>query len=177
MAARADLARHLAQEPLRSTYALVSSDALLLSDAIAELRRRAVTVAPDFNVDELEANAGMDRILAAARTLPMMAPTRWVHVRDISRLPAKEHPALTAYLAAPASSTVLVLSAPKLDGRTKLAQALNKSGALFNLEPPRPAELPGWIIERAKRAGYGIQGDAAALLADLIGGELGILAA
>jgi DNA polymerase-3 subunit delta len=176
MAARTDFAAHLKREPLRAVYVLVGADPLLLSDAVAELRRRVLTAAADFNSDELDAAAGAERLLGAARTLPMMAQRRWVLGRDLTKLPAKDHGALMAYVAAPVDTSVLVLTATKLDGRTKLAQALGKAGALFSLEPPRPGELPGWVQERARRAGYSLQQEAAVLLAELIGGELGVLA-
>src|SRR5206468_2852193 len=71
MAARSDWARHLKSEPLRPVYALVSADALLLSEALQALRGRVLTAAADFNSDELDASTGAHRILGTARTLPM----------------------------------------------------------------------------------------------------------
>lgn len=178
MAARHDFDRHVAKQPRLPVYAIISQDPLLRREAVQALKAQVLTVAPDFNRDEIDAAAGQgERIVGAARMLPMMAPTRWVQVNDIDKLPAKEHPQLIAYLQAPVSSTVLCVQAPKLDQRTKLAQALSKSGALFVLEPPRQSDLPQWLQGRAKAAGYSIEPEAATLLCDLIGAELGNLMA
>jgi DNA polymerase-3 subunit delta len=168
--------RDVAHGPLRPVYALVSREALLVDDAVAQLRARVAGPQADFNSDEIDlAHGGIERLLGVAQTLPMMAERRWVRGRALHRLPAKEHAALMAYIKAPCPSTVLVLTAEKLDGRTKLVQALNRAGAVLTLEPPRPSQLPQWIRDRARSMTIDIEPEAATLLAELIGPELGIL--
>ena len=174
MAARHDWERHGKSEAPLPVYALLGSSSLLVSEAVSQLRNRVVQTARDFNSDELQAGS-VDAALGAARTLPMMAPKRWVHVAQAQRLTAKEHAPLADYLKKPNPTTVLCLSGEKIDQRTKLGQALSKSGALFAFEPPRPSELPAWIGRRATAQGQRIEPEAASLLADLIGGELGNL--
>jgi DNA polymerase-3 subunit delta len=157
-------------------YALVSTEPILLTEAIATLRARALTQAPDFNRDEFRAGeTPVERVLEAATTLPMMAPTRWVHFFDIHKLKAKEHPPIISYLEKPSPTTVLCLSGNKIDGRTKLGQKLLSASALFSLEPPRPQDLPVWLERRARHRKLTIEPDAAQLLADLIGSDLGAL--
>lgn len=176
MAPRSDWVRHLEKEARLPVYVLLSSEPLLLTEAITALRQRVLTHAPDFNRDELGgARVTGAQIVAAANTLPMLATHRWVHVSEANKLATAEHAALIAYLAKPSASTVLCLSADKLDGRLKLGQALNRANVVFTLEPPRAAELPAWIGRRATQAGYTLHHDAATLLADLIGTELGTL--
>jgi len=139
------------------------------------MRSKLLTAAPDFNRDELQANDGASRIIQACETLPMMAPRRWVHVADVHKISAKEFPALINYIASPSPTTTLCLSGDKLDTRKKLGKALSKAGFVFLLEPPKPKEIPGWLHKRARHHGYELHDDAAGLLADLIGADLGSL--
>ncbi len=177
MAARDDLKAHLQQQqkPL-SVYALTSSEPVLLGEAIAALRSRALGGNADFNRDEFRAGeTPIERVVDAASTLPMMAPSRWVLLTDLHKLKAKEHGPLIAYLDRPSPKTVLCLAGEKLDQRTKLAIKLNSLGALFALEPPRPYEIGDWIRRRAQQRKLSIDADAAQLLGDLIGVDLGAL--
>jgi DNA polymerase III subunit delta len=174
MPARRDLDRHLEREELLSVYAIVSAEPLLVAEAIHLLRSRVLTQAPDFNRDEFRAGeVPTERVVDAATTLPMMASCRWVLMRDVQRLKAKDQAPLVAYLDKPAKTSVLCLSGSELDQRTKLGQRLASMHALFVLEPPRPSELPAWIDRRARARSLAIEPDASRLLADLLGADLG----
>lgn len=176
MAARKDLDRHLEREELLPVYALASSEALLRTEAVDALRARALTRAADFNRDEFRVGeVTVDKVVAAARTMPMMAPRRWVHLADVHKLRADDQDSLLTYLEAPASATTLCLSGEKVDLRTKLGARLSKANALFVIEPPRQQHLAAWITQRAQRRSIRIEADAARLLADLVGVDVGPL--
>lgn len=166
--------RHLERETIRPAYALVGSSPTLVQEAIDALRSKVLSQAPDFNRDELKAeDADAQRILAALQTLPMMAPRRWVHVSNLQKLKSDSQEALAAYLKQPAPSSVLVLSGAKIDGRRKLGAALKKAKSVFTFEAPKPWELTDFIEERAHTKGYEIDRDAAELLSDVLGIEVG----
>ena len=175
MAVRKDLANHLRKEEPLPVYAVLSEDSFLRTEAVNHMRSKLLTAAPDFNRDELRSTDGSARIVQAAETLPMMAPRRWVHVADIHKLSAKEFPALISYIGSPSASTTLCLSGEKLDMRKKLGQALSKAGYAFILEAPKPKELPAWLQKRARHHRYDLHDDAASLITDLIGANLGSL--
>lgn len=176
MPARKDLDQHLDQQQLLDVYAIISSEPLLVNAAVRRLRERAVTAAPDFNQDSFRAGeVEIQRVLEAASTLPMMAPTRWVHLKDIHKLKSPEQEALLAYLDAPSTRTVFCLSGEKLNQNSKLGRRLSRANALFVIEPPKQRQLGHWIQKRAKTKGYLIETPAAELLAALIGTDLGSL--
>jgi DNA polymerase-3 subunit delta len=176
MPPRKDFARHLQNQDPLPVYALVSSEPILLAEAVAALRGRVLGRASDFNRDEFRAGEQpVERVLEAATTLPMMAAQRWVLLTDLHKLKANDHPAVISYLDRPSPSTVLCLAGAKLDQRTKLGQKLLSATALFALEPPRPQDLPHWLESRARRRGIAVAPDAAQLLADLLGADLGAL--
>ena len=174
MPARSDFDTYLAKEAASPVVALVGTDTLLVGDAIDALRATILTAAADFNRDELRAGeATIERAVGAARTLPMMAPCRWVHLSNIDKLKSDAQATLLAYVEAPSPTTVLCLSGEKIDQRTKLGAKLAKSGMLFVFTPPRQNDVAGWITRRAARHRTRIESDAAQLLADLLGTELG----
>jgi len=169
-----DFERHLGQGKLLPVYALVGTERLLVSEGVQALREKVLTKAADFNRDELVGGeTPIERVVAAAGTLPMMAPRRWVHVAELQAIKAKDVEPLLGYLERPSPSTVLCLSGEKVDQRTKLGQALARSGGLFVFEAPRQQDVPAFIEQRARRRGVTIDPDAAGLLADLVGADVG----
>lgn len=176
MPARHDLARHLDKENLQPIYLLISTERLLLTEATSELRGRVLTAAPDFNRDEFSAaDVPAQRAVDAAKTMPMMAPKRWVHFADIEKLKADAAGPLLAYLDQPSPTSVLCISGAKLDGRTKLGKQLGKKAAHFVMEPPRQNELGVWLERRAAKLRYAIEPEAACLLGDMVGIDIGAL--
>ncbi len=155
---------------------LVGSESTLVHEAVTAVRAKVLTRAADFNRTEVRAGeAPIERALEAAGTMPMMAPRRYVHVADVHKLKAAEHAPVLAYLEKPSPTTVLVFSGEKLDGRTKLGQALGKKTASFSFEAPKQHELAGFVQGRARRQKLDIEPEAARLLADLVGAEVGSL--
>ena len=175
MPPRLSLEEHL-KEKVLPVYAFLGSERVLVAEAIATLREHVLKVAPDFNRHDFSMReASMDRVVGAARTLPMMAPVRFVHLADIDLFKGKDATPLIDYLANPVSTTVLCITGEKIDQRTKLGQAIHKVAAVFNFEPPKQKDLPSVITRRALKLGIQIAPDATLLLADFIGAEIGTL--
>ncbi len=171
-------------EPRHPPVVLLVGPAATLRDAaLAELRERVLDEGPrDFNEDRFDlAAAGTDpgSILLAARTLPMLAPSRLVHVRGVGDRRAAKflEVQLADYLADPVPTTCLVLEAERVDRRQSWVKQVAKLGEVRECKgPSRPAELRAWIEARlatlGKRAGSG----ASAALVELVGPDLDRLA-
>jgi len=162
---------------------LVGAEATLRDAALAELRDSALANAPpEFNEDRFDfATSGTDpkAIVAAARTLPAMAPRRLVLVRGLDDRRAKSflEKTLPDYLGDPSPSTCLVLQTPKADRRSRWVKAVAKVGELRDLSPPRrPAEVKIWIEERLRAEGKQAERGAAAALFEAVGADLDLLA-
>jgi DNA polymerase-3 subunit delta len=109
-------------------------------------------------------------VLAAARTMPMMAPRRLIIIRDLNAVPAAELTGLAPYLDEPSPTTVLVGIAAKLDKRLKFFSAAAKAGFVHELEAPR--DLAGWCRAEAQTRGLKVQPAACNRLADIVGADL-----
>lgn len=131
----------------------------------------------DFNFDRLEAaKDGVDGILAAARTLPMLGDKRLVLVRDLHQLKADELKKLVPYVEDPSPRTCLVLLAAKIDARLKICVRLKKAGGYFAFEPLKERKVPAWLQAEAKLRKITLKPGAAQRVAESVGTDMGQLA-
>jgi DNA polymerase III subunit delta len=166
-------------DALDPVYIISSEHPILVDRMVASIRDAAVPEAMrawNYDVVEgsLKASGSASRIVAIARTLPMMSAKRMVFIRDLVTLPADEAPVLTAYFADPNPSTVLVALTSKLDKRQKLYAAASKAGYLHVLEAPR--QVAPWIRAEADARGVKLDPRAITRLAEAVGNDLSRLA-
>ena len=172
-------------------YLLVGEDEVeksALASAFAELVDEGLRA---FNVERIHAGdlttgdrlvEGVSALIAAARTLPMMAPRRVVVVSqaDMLLMPKRESEAATraldeleAFLRNPEPLTVLVLVAGGLDRRSRLAKLLLKEATVVAcgvIETEADAEQ--WVRNRVAAAGAQIASAAARLIAQRAGADI-----
>ena len=173
---------------LRPVYVVLGEERLLRDRVVAELRAASLGRGiAEFNEDKFTAGeTDVDTVLSAVRTVPMMAPKRFVLVRSAERWDSgggddDEKPTsspldkVAEYLKAAVDSTCLVIVAQKLDGRRKLAQVAKKQGIVVQCDPLDARTLPGWIVDGCAKRGHVIDRDTAAFLAEIAGHELAYL--
>jgi DNA polymerase-3 subunit delta len=160
-------------------YCLQGAERFLIDRCVGALRAAALGPGGggglNHDVFELK-ESGLALALAAARTLPMFAKRRLVVGRGVDLLKSDELADLPAYVADPNPSTVLVLTAEKLDGRLKPFVALRKAGFVHEFPRLRDRELPSWIAREASARKIAIDSDGAQALAEAAGPDLGRLA-
>jgi len=106
-------------------------------------------------------------VVSAARSLGMFAERRVVLVRDADVLDGDPR-SLVEYAAHPPASSFLIVRAPKLDKRRKMAQALFKKGTVLTFDKPDdPTRAVSDILEMSKAKGLQLERAAAALLAEV----------
>ncbi len=175
---------------LRPVYLVTGTEQWLRDQVVAELRAAALGggVAA-FNEDRFTAGeVDVNRVVAAARTVPMMAPRRFVLVRSAERWDGagsddgddegkRQSPLdrLMQYVTAAVDSTCLVIVAGKVDGRRKLATVAKKEGFVVQCEPLDSRKLAAWVVGQCKSRGHAIDHDVADLLAELAGPEMAYL--
>jgi DNA polymerase-3 subunit delta len=137
------------------------------------LRRAAVGDGDAWNEEIFQGKSGsIARIVDAARTLPMMAKVRFVLVRSADDFADKELEKLTEYLGAPVDTGCLVLTAEKLDGRSRFVKTAKQKGFLCEAQPLKPAAMREFIGREARRRKLDVRPDATAALIDAIGTDL-----
>lgn len=156
-------------------YLLHGTERFLIERACGLLKHAAVGDGiAGFNDDLFHGNASLSaqRVINAARTLPMMASARFILVRDVDDAPPAELEALAAYVAAPIDSTCLVMTASKLDKRSKLYKAAASAKAAYEAQPLKGPALRRFAADEAKRRGHALTPRGADALAEAIGEDL-----
>ena len=175
------------EQKLRPVYLLVGEERHFEAQVVQALKGAATRGGiPGLNEDQLQAQeADVEKAIAAARTLPMMAKRRFVLVRGLEhwegrdggegKETATQNPLdrLLDYCQHPSPSTTLVLVGGGLDKRRKLVTTARKDGWLVSCDVLARADLPGFIERAAKARGNALEPGVADLIAELAGPELG----
>jgi DNA polymerase-3 subunit delta len=158
-------------------YYLHGEEDVLKDEAVRALLDRAVEPAwRDFNVDvRAAADLDAEALHALVNTPPMMAPRRFVVLRGVDQMKKKSkvRDQLLHYLAHPTPDTVLVL----IQGDAEPPET-DLAGRATTVAADRLAaeRVPGWITHYAGRLPLTITPDAADLLVQAVGNDLGALA-
>ena len=177
---------------LLPVWLLMGEERLLRDQALAAITKAALAGGlAELNLDKFTAGeTPVDKVLAATRTVPMMAKKRVVLVRglerwdssaseaseedgDVKALPPLDR--LAEYAKAPIDTTCVILVAQKLDGRRKLVTLAKKAGFLVDCATVDRRQLPGWIKQRAEAKGHTIDQDTCELVAEVAGPDLSYL--
>jgi DNA polymerase-3 subunit delta len=168
------LTTQLAQDMVAPIYLLLGEEDLLRDVALSQLKQSLLGDGDaDFNCDLFYGDeAEGTQIASCASEAAVFAPRRLVIVKAADKLSARQCDALLPYIKDPNDSTTLIFSAPKLDGRLKLTQALMRASFLVDCAPPKDSQLVPWLKQEAERAGVRIEEEAIQLLKEACGGSL-----
>jgi DNA polymerase III delta subunit len=179
----ASVRKQLAAGTPDPVYLLTGDDELEKSALAAEFADLVEEGLRPFNVDRIHAGEwttgdklvdGMESIVAAARTLPMMAPRRIVTVlqaeavltpRRESEAAARALDALEALVESPDPQTTLVLVAATVDRRSRMFRLLQKRASIVEcgvIEDQADAER--WVRTRIAAGGIDVDPQAVRLL-------------
>lgn len=141
----------------------------IIADALTEDER-------DFNQFIMYGmDVTVDDVVGNARRYPMFAERNLVVVREAQLLKGIDN--LSVYTENPLESTVLVIVyRGNVDKRKAFYKSVQKNGVVLESTPVRDYELPNWIQSYYRGRGLNIDPDAASLLAESIGTDLGKIA-
>ena len=122
------------------------------------------------------ADVTADDVITAARRYPMFAERQLVVVKEAQAMKSLEE--LAVYCSRPLESTVLVIymHGASADKRKSLYKSVMKVGTVVESVPVRDYEISRWISSYYKWLGLAIDPDAAALLGEYAGTDLGKIA-
>jgi len=122
------------------------------------------------------ADVDADAVITAARRYPMFAERQLVVVKEAQMMKSLED--LSLYCQKPLESTVLVIAmhGTGADKRKSLYKTVSKTGVVVDSQALRDYEVTQWIPMFYQSKGLKIAPDAAALLAEHAGSDLGKIA-
>ena len=122
------------------------------------------------------ADVTAETVITAARRFPMMADRQLVVVKEAQQMKSLEE--LAVYCQQPLESTVLVIlmHGASADKRRALYKTVLKTGEIVDSPALRDYEMPQWIASYYEGRGLKIHPEAAQLLAESSGTDLGKIA-
>jgi len=117
-----------------------------------------------------------DTVITAARRFPMMADRQLVVVKEAQQMKSLEE--LAVYCDNPLDSTVLVIQmhGASADKRRALYKTVLKKGVIVESNALKDYEMPKWIASYYEGRGLSIHPEAAMLMAESAGTDLGKIA-
>ena len=120
--------------------------------------------------------ASVSEVLDELRTVPFLTDKRVVVIKGADDFVSENRQLLEKYFDNPSPTGVLILTVKSWSGQTKLAKRLSAVGKLINVTQPKPWQLPQRLCQYANDAhSKKLSNDAAALLVELAGDDLGRL--
>ena len=178
-----ELTAELEKGRIRPAYLLAGQEPLLREESLAALGKATLEPATrDFNLDRLPGNTTSAASLRNfAETLPVMAKHRLVVLaepdnrRASSRALMESLVDLLADLVL-ANETVLVVTARKVDRRSRWVTAFSEPATLVDCDvPTRGGDIAHFIADEAQRQGLEWGPGAAHYLAELVGPQMLLL--
>jgi DNA polymerase III subunit delta len=136
-------------------YAVVGSDTFNSEIVVKTILEKYETAgASDFDSAVLHSDS--DAVATAIdhlETMPFLAKYKIVVVKEFDKYSAKETEPFKSYLQNPASTSILIITAEKLDARTVFYKTLIKSGTVIECKPPYSAnDILRWLrVEISKQ--------------------------
>lgn len=156
----------MGEEPF---YPDIACEAILENALAPEERDFNQTIFYGLDTDALT-------VASEARMYPMMAERRLVVLKEAQMLRSFDEIAL--YCQEPMESTVLVIlmRGARMDTRLKAYKTISKVATVLDSQPLRIDEMDSWIMRYYRDRGLGITPEAAALLCEYAGTDLGKIA-
>lgn len=133
----------------------------------------------DFNFDQIRGNETTPEALASIiATPPMMAEWRVVVVRDAQALATSSRTRAIIEEAlersTPGLALILMATLPE-KAKAQIYEKLKKQAVSVAFPLLSVADVPGWLLARARSDGFELQAKAAQAMASAMGPELGVL--
>jgi DNA polymerase-3 subunit delta len=163
---------------LKPVYAVFGDDAYLKREAIHAALKLALGVDAEEGLTRFAGeNASLADVLDEVRTLPFLSSRRVALVDNADPFITAHRKELEAYTEHPSSSGILILNAKSWTSTTRLAKLVEAVGTSIDCRSPKASELPPWLIQMARdQYDRRLESEAAKLLIELVGDEIGVLA-
>ncbi len=120
----------------------------------------------------------MATVINDAKRYPMMSPLHLVLVKEAQDIDTRQWELLATYLDHPSEKGVIVFCYrhKKLDKRTAVYKAIDKTGCIYETPKVWDNQVPAWIKNEVMSKGFSINEKATYLIAESVGNDLGKIA-
>lgn len=169
--------RNPEQRTIGSIVVTYGAERFLRQNAIQAVIR-SVLGDDDAGLTRLDGRtADLASVLDELRTISMWGDRRLVIVEEADEFVSNHRAELERYVEKPAKKSVLLLDVKSWPKTTRLYKAVALVGLDLDCGPLKPAEAARWLVDEAKSAfGKTLARDAASLMVELVGPQMGLLA-
>ena len=168
-----------AKHKIPAVCAVYGKDSFLKFHVLHAIREQVLADGDaEFSLSRFEGKtAEIEKVLTEVATQSMFGGgQRLVWIEDADPFLTKCRDLLEAYVDKPSKNGVLLLELESFPSNTRLYKKLEQVGFLVDCAPPPDRDIPKWLVRWAKHYHkITCNADAAAMLVDLIGAELGLL--
>ncbi len=166
-----DILRDIESGKTSPVYFFFGDEPYLIDTLVKSIVQKMVDPATrDFNFDLYQGEqTDGETIVQAASSFPMMADRRVVIVKSIQRLNPTDKKRIADYVENPLDSTILVLTANKVDRRQSLYAALTKNYCWAECRPLYENQAITWVRQKLSKQSVSISQEAACFLVQQVG--------
>lgn len=171
----AEFRRTLESGGLKPAYLFTGAEYFLKEEGIRGVLDQALPVADrNLNLEALYAGPDLSgqEVRERCQTLPFLMSRRVLIVRQVEKWRAPDLAAVSAYLDAPADSTVLIMSSSEERLKTQAWQNIAAKAYHVECYPLFDNQVPEWIEQRSRQYGKTIHRDAVRTLVERSGQAL-----
>lgn len=166
--------KDIQQDKLYPVYFFFGEEVYLIEDLVRSIIEKGVDPSTkDFNFDVLQGEeTDGSTVVSLASSFPMMAERRIVVVKSVQRLSTSDKKRVLEYAKNPSDSTILILTAGKVDRRQSFYAGLTKVSQWVECKVLYENQALDWLKGYIKRNGLGISHEAATMLVQQVGSSL-----
>ena len=171
-----DLKSRLRQKTLDPLYLFTGEEDYLIEEAIQSIKNESLTAEEQeanfhtFYADDLNWND----FLPLAQTFPFVGKNRLIVLKRLEKM-KKENEAikrLANFFQKKRPSLYIILTAEKIDQRTKLGKVLNEKAVTVQFYKLFENQVPAWIVQRVRSSGRTISLSLAQIMTQILGNNL-----
>jgi DNA polymerase-3 subunit delta len=166
-------------QPRKPVYIVYGDDIYLRRESVGAIVRAVLGAeAGEMAVRRFEGNsATLADVMDELQTLPFFAKRRVVFIEEADPFITRNRQELESYVESPSGTGVLALLVKAWPSNTKLYRQVAVVGVALDCNAPGEKELLPWLVHHAALHEAQLDADAARLLVELVGAEVGLLAA
>ncbi len=166
--------KEIQQGKLAPVYFFFGEEVYLIEDLVRCIIEKGIDPSTkDFNFDVLQAEeTDGSTVVSVASSFPMMAERRIVIVKSVQRLSTSDKKRVLEYAKAPSESTVLVLTAGKVDRRQSFYAGLSKIAHWVECKVLYENQAVDWLKHHLKNSGISISHEGATMMVQQTGASL-----
>ena len=171
-----ELKRRLRQKTLDPLYLFTGEETYLIDEAIRTIKNEFLTAEEqkaNFHIFYAD-DENWEDLFPLAQTFPFEGKNRLIVLKRFEKIKKgnEKTTRLTNFLKKKRPSLCIIITAEKIDQRTKLGKFLNEQAIAVQFYKLFENQVPAWIVQRVRNSGRNISLSLAQIMTQILGNDL-----